>query len=160
MAGFLWTKCWFRLQLLLHLLEMTSNQTYRLSSTTETQKLAETFGESVQQGTVLALIGDLGSGKTTFTQGFAKGFGVTESVGSPTFKIVSEYNCRKGKLVHVDCYRLKGSDDFLNIDGESILNAVDAVTLIEWADIIQPILPPDTVYLRFSHCYDDIIQEI
>ncbi len=79
-----------------------------------------------------------------------------ETVGSPTFKLVSEYEGKAGKMYHVDCYRLKGPDEFLNIDGESILNDPDAVILIEWADIIQPMLPEDTVYLHFSHCKNEI----
>lgn len=135
---------------------MQEHETHRFSSASETQKFAELFAESVKQGTIFALIGDLGSGKTTFAQGFARGFGVNAAVSSPTFKLVSEYDGTAGKMYHVDCYRLEGAHDFLNIDGESILNAADSVTLIEWADIIQPILPADTVYLYFSHCSDDM----
>ena len=93
---------------------------YRCTSVTETQSFAADLANSLPAGIVIALIGNLGSGKTTFTQGFAKGLGISEHVGSPTFKLVSEYDGQKGKLIHVDAYRLEGIDDFLNIGGEDI----------------------------------------
>ena len=130
---------------------MPQNQHHTFSSPEDTQKFAESFAEQIPNGTVLALIGDLGSGKTTFTQGFSKGLGIKATVGSPTFKLVSEYEYDSGKLYHVDCYRLDGPEDFLNIDGESLLNHELGVTLVEWADIILPVLPPETVFLHFSH---------
>lgn len=130
---------------------MPENQHHTFSSPEDTQAFAASFAGETPQGSVLALIGDLGSGKTTFTQGFAKALGITASVGSPTFKLVSEYDFESGKLYHVDCYRLEGPDDFLNIDGESLLNNEHGVTLVEWADIILPVLPEETVFLHFSH---------
>ena len=81
---------------------------YRSTSVTETQSIAANLANSLPLGVVIALIGNLGSGKTTFTQGFAKGLGISEHVGSPTFKLVSEYDGQKGKLIHVDAYRLEG----------------------------------------------------
>lgn len=123
---------------------------YLSDSVIETQRIAESLAKKVKIGTVLSLMGDLGTGKTTFTQGFAKGLGIDERVGSPTFKLVSEYNGIPHRLYHIDAYRLNGVDDFLNIGGEEFLISSDGVTLIEWADIISEVLPKDTIKIKFS----------
>ncbi|NQV37684.1 MAG: tRNA (adenosine(37)-N6)-threonylcarbamoyltransferase complex ATPase subunit type 1 TsaE [Candidatus Marinimicrobia bacterium] len=120
------------------------------NSTDETQVFASNMAKSLPIGTVVALIGDLGTGKTTFSQGCAKGFGVEDFVNSPTFKLVSQYDSPKGQFNHVDCYRLENPNDFLNIGGELLLNPEDGITLIEWADIIENIIPDDTIIVRFS----------
>jgi len=84
------------------------------NSAQETKDFASGLSKKLQKGQVIALNGDLGSGKTTFSQGFAKGLGIAQHVGSPTFKLVSEYFGKVLKLYHVDCYRLKNADEFLN----------------------------------------------
>ena len=127
---------------------------YRCTSVTETQSFAADLANSLPAGIVIALIGNLGSGKTTFTQGFAKGLGISENVGSPTFKLVSEYDGQKGKLIHVDAYRLEGIDDFLNIGGEDILATPKAIILIEWGDKLKSILPPDAIRISFERVLD------
>ena len=127
---------------------------YRCTSITETQSFAADLANSLPTGIVIALIGDLGSGKTTFAQGFAEGLGINEHVGSPTFKLVSEYDGQKGKLFHVDAYRLEGIDDFLNIGGEDILATPRAITLIEWGDKLESILPPDAIRISFERVLD------
>ena len=127
---------------------------YRCTSVTETQSFAADLANSLPAGIVIALIGNLGSGKTTFTQGFAKGLGISEYVGSPTFKLVSEYDGQKGKLIHVDAYRLEGIDDFLNIGGEDILTTPKAIILIEWGDKLESILPPDAIRISFERVLD------
>ena len=116
----------------------------------ETKNYAKVLAEKLHRGTVVALIGDLGSGKTTFAQGFAKGLGIFESIVSPTFKLVSEYDGEKCNLIHVDTYRLEGVEDFLNIGGEDIITTPDAIILIEWADKIFDILSPETVQINFQ----------
>tara|TARA_B100000809_G_C15128468_1_gene527313 strand:+ start:1480 stop:1917 length:438 start_codon:yes stop_codon:yes gene_type:complete len=116
----------------------------------ETHTLAHKLANKIPVGSVIALIGNLGTGKTTFTQGFAKALGVIERVGSPTFKLVSEYDGTLYKLYHIDCYRLENPMDFLNIGGEVFLMPDDGITLIEWANIIQEILPPKVITLKFS----------
>ena len=125
-------------------LEVVSN------SVEETQSFALKFAHKVKNGSVIALIGSLGSGKTTFTQGFAEGLGVDQHIGSPTFKLVSEYIGLKYKLYHADCYRLKNSNDFLNLGGENLLIPIDGITIIEWADIIKEILPDHTIFINFD----------
>ena len=115
-------------------------------SATETKDYAKGLAKKLNVGTVVALIGDLGSGKTTFAQGFAEGLGIFESVVSPTFKLVSEYDGENCKLIHVDTYRLDGINDFLNICGEDIIRTPDSFILIEWADKIIDILPESPPY--------------
>jgi len=119
------------------------------SSSIETKDFAKNLAKKTPVGTIVALIGDLGSGKTTFAQGFAEGLDILESIVSPTFKLVSEYDGEKCKLIHVDTYRLDSIEDFLNICGEDIIRTPGAIILIEWADKIIDILPPDTVQIDF-----------
>ena len=120
------------------------------NSADETKKFASKIAKKIKIGSVIALNGDLGSGKTTFSQGFAKGLGVNQHVGSPTFKLVSEYSGSTMKLYHVDCYRLNSSEEFLNLGGENLLLPYDGITLIEWANIIQELLPEDVIEIIFS----------
>ncbi len=129
---------------------MEEPKVYHLHSFEETQMFAASLAQRLPAGTVIALIGNLGTGKTTFTQGFAKGLGVKDAVGSPTFKLVSQYDGEDILLYHIDCYRLKNGSDFLNIGGEMYLIPEEGYTLIEWADIIEDILPEDTLRLQFE----------
>ena len=119
-------------------------------SVSDTYHLATKLAESISNGNVIALIGDLGTGKTTFTQGLAIALGIQENVGSPTFKLVSEYIGANHVLYHIDAYRLKGSNDFLNIGGEEYLMSEHGITVIEWADIIEDILNDDVIQIKFS----------
>lgn len=86
------------------------------------------LGAQVQRGDVIVLSGELGAGKTTLTQGIARGLGVEERVTSPTFVIVHEHPGRSMRLVHVDAYRLAGPGEFDDLD----IGAADAVLVIEW----------------------------
>ena len=120
------------------------------NSVQETKKFASILSKKIQKGQVIALNGDLGSGKTTFSQGIAKGLDIEQHVGSPTFKLVSEYVGKILKLYHVDCYRLKNAEEFLNLGGENLLLPEDGITLIEWANVIQELLPKDIIEIVFS----------
>ena len=120
------------------------------TSSVETKDFAKNLAKETSVGTIVALIGDLGSGKTTFSLGFAEGLDIFETVVSPTFKLVSEYDGGKCKLIHVDTYRLDSIEDFLNICGEDIIRTPDAIILIEWADKIIDILPPETMQINFQ----------
>ena len=122
---------------------------YISNSESQTINFALKLSKKVKLGTVIALIGNLGSGKTTFTKGFAKGLNIKEHVGSPTFKIVSEYEGKHFNLYHIDSYRLNNSNDFLKIGGEEFLNQETGVTIIEWADLIKDILPKSTITINF-----------
>ena len=118
-------------------------------SVEETKKFAYEFSKTVKIGSIISLNGNLGAGKTTFAQGFAQGMGIKQHVGSPTFKLVSEYSGEKMKLFHVDCYRLKGIEDFLNMGGENLLLPENGVCLFEWASIIDGVLPDNTIIIDF-----------
>ena len=124
------------------------------NSVEETQKFASEFSKTIEMGSIISLNGGLGAGKTTFAQGFARGMGVKQHVGSPTFKLVSEYSGEKMKLFHVDCYRLSGIDDFLNMGGENLLLPKDGICLFEWASIIEGVLPDDTIIIDFIRFKD------
>lgn len=112
----------------------------------ETKSPEETFrvgmhlGEKAIPGQVFTLIGDLGVGKTVFTQGFAKGLGVEESVSSPTFTIVQVYEEGRIPLYHLDVYRIADVEEMEEIGFEDYVMG-DGVALIEWANQIQEILP-------------------
>ena len=123
---------------------------YVSNSESQTISFGSKFSKKVKLGSVIALIGNLGSGKTTFTKGFAKGLNIKEHVGSTTFKIVSEYEGKYFNLYHIDSYRLKNSNDFLKIGGEEFLIQETGFTLIEWADLIRDILPKKTITINFS----------
>ena len=123
---------------------------FNSQSVDDTYYLDRKFAQSISKGNVIALIGNLGTGKTTFTKGLAKALGILENVGSPTFKLVSEYVGTDSVLYHIDAYRLEGSKDFLNIGGEEYLTTEDGITVIEWADIIGDILDDDVIQVKFA----------
>ena len=125
------------------------------NSVEETQKFASEFSKNIEMGSIISLNGDLGAGKTTFAQGFARGMGIKQHVGSPTFKLVSEYHGENMKLFHVDCYRLSGIDDFLNMGGENLLLPESGVCLFEWASVIKELLPDKTIIINFTRFKDN-----
>lgn len=106
----------------------------------DTFHIAKELGERAERGTVFCLIGDLGAGKTLFSQGFAKGLGVEDHVNSPTFTIVQEYHDGRIPFYHFDVYRIEDSEEMEEI-GFSEFVYGDGVCLIEWADLISEILP-------------------
>ena len=121
----------------------------RLDSPETTQLFASNLAKDIKPGTVIALIGNLGAGKTTFAKGFAKGLGFSDHVVSPTFKLISEY-IGDLNLYHIDCYRIDTSFDFLNIGGEHYLNPIDAITLIEWPERINNLWSDDWIFIYFE----------
>ena len=129
------------------------------NSVEETKKFASRLSNEFKKGQVVALKGDLGSGKTTFSQGIAEGLGIEQHVGSPTFKLVSEYVGEVLKLYHVDCYRLNNYNEFLNLGGENLLLPDNGITLIEWANIIQELLPEDVIEIVFLGLKENLIKD-
>ena len=114
----------------------------------ETIELGREFAENIKDKNVtVALIGDLGAGKTTFMKGVAAGLGVKEVIKSPTFVVLKEYESDYGKLVHVDAYRL--ANNFEDIGLADYFEK--AKVFIEWAGNIAGILPDDTIEIRFEH---------
>lgn len=109
----------------------------------ETKLVAEKFGKSVLNPSVVSLIGDLGAGKTTFAKGFALGFGIKSVITSPTFTIMNEYEQSNKKLYHFDLYRLNDTEEFMALGLEQYfdLTTLDGVSLVEWASNCPKILP-------------------
>ena len=103
---------------------------------------------------ILALKGDLGTGKTTFTQGFLKGLGVKGRVSSPTFVLIKTYNLRHmnyNRVHHIDAYRLKKPKELLDLGLKEILEDPKSIALIEWAEKLKRYLPKDAVWVGFKH---------
>ncbi|MBO5208912.1 MAG: tRNA (adenosine(37)-N6)-threonylcarbamoyltransferase complex ATPase subunit type 1 TsaE [Lachnospiraceae bacterium] len=109
-------------------------------SAQETFDFGKKIGESVQPGQVYTLIGDLGVGKTVFTQGLAEGLGITEPVNSPTFTIVQIYEEGRMPFYHFDVYRIGDVEEMEEIGYEDCFYG-EGVCLIEWANLIEEILP-------------------
>ena len=106
----------------------------------ETFDFGKKLGESVEKGTVITLIGDLGVGKTVFTQGLAKGLGIEGPINSPTFTIVQIYEEGRIPLYHFDVYRIGDISEMDEIGYEDYFYG-EGVCLIEWANLIEEILP-------------------
>jgi tRNA threonylcarbamoyladenosine biosynthesis protein TsaE len=104
--------------------------------------LGERIGEAAPGGTVIALRGVLGAGKTTLAKGIARGLGVEDEVTSPTYTVISEYEGRL-RLHHMDAYRLAGSEDFADSGGEDLLGDPGGLCLVEWSERVEASLPPD-----------------
>ena len=123
-------------------------------SASATQALGEKLGRRLQSGDTLALAGDLGAGKTAFTQGLARGLQIRGPVTSPTFTLVNQYRTPGGQtLQHVDCYRLSNAPAEMWDIGLLDLLAGDDIVVIEWADRIPALLPD--VYLEITFVYLD-----
>ena len=116
-------------------------------SADETYGLAKNLGEGAKPGEVYCLIGDLGTGKTVFAQGFAAGVGVTDTVNSPTFTIVQVYEDGRIPFYHFDVYRIGDPEEMFEVGYDEYVSG-DGVCLIEWADMIEDILP-ETYYRVF-----------
>lgn len=112
----------------------------------ETQQLAMKLAQLVEAQYTITLEGDLGAGKTTFTQSFAKGLGITRTVHSPTFTIMKQYEGRL-PLNHLDVYRLENSDEDLGWDE---IFYGDAVTVVEWAHLIEEELPKERLAIEIT----------
>ena len=118
------------------------------NSTEETFALGKALGEKASPGQIYTLDGDLGTGKTVFTQGVAAGLGITEAISSPTFTIIQEYDTGRLPLYHFDVYRLADIDEFYAMGGEEYFE--NGICLIEWGEIIKDALPSNYIKITFS----------
>ena len=127
-----------------------SDLSWATNTAEETQAFAEQVGRLLKPGDVLALHGDLGSGKTTFVQGLVKGTGnAAAAVKSPTFVLVREYPGAV-PVVHIDAYRLSGSPAAAWLDVEQLIHP-DKITVIEWAERLTELLPDQRIDIQMEH---------
>ncbi len=118
---------------------------YISKSENDTINFAKEFAKTLKKDDIIVLNGDLGSGKTKFTQGILEFFGLGDEISSPTFTIVNEYKNEKITIYHFDVYRLKNEDDFFDIGGEDYFG--NGICIIEWGNIISSILPKNTIFV-------------
>ena len=114
----------------------------------ETFEVGKKIGENAKPGQIYTLTGDLGVGKTVFTQGVAAGLGITEPICSPTFTIIQEYESGRLPLYHFDVYRLADSSEFYEIGGDEYFDT--GICLIEWGELIEDALPSNYIHITFT----------
>jgi len=130
-----------------------------INTAQEMQKMGNDLAERIlkedkNKALIIGLEGELGSGKTTFIQGLAKGLGIEELITSPTFVIMKKYDFSKGKLYHIDCYRID-LKDLIELDFKEIINNPKNIVVIEWAEKVKDILPKNTIWMKFEYLDKD-----
>jgi len=134
------------------------------NSEEETKLIGRKFAKDLKKGDVIVLTGDLGSGKTKFTEGVLQFFGLENEISSPTFNFVNEYVNRDVNVYHFDVYRLEDEDEFYAIGGEEYFEK--GICLIEWGEMIESALPNKYIQISFSRNLEDenvreiVIEEI
>lgn len=123
------------------------------NSENETKLIGKKFAEKLKKGDVVILTGDLGSGKTKFTEGVLQYFELDNEISSPTFTIVNEYANEKETIYHFDVYRLEDEDEFYAIGGEEYFQK--GICLIEWGEMIEKALPNKYIHISFSRNLDE-----
>ena len=122
--------------------------TFTTKSEEETIELGRKIGRLLKKGDIIAMQGTLAAGKTTITKGIAQALGITDTITSPTFCLISEYYGTM-PLYHFDVYRLEGTEDFINLGADDMLYG-DGVSIIEWSEKIMDELPSRTIILRLT----------
>lgn len=123
-------------------------RTYTSKNEFETINLAKKIASQLTKKDIIVLTGDLGSGKTKFTQGILEYFGLANEISSPTFTIVNEYPTPLCPLYHFDVYRLQSIEEFYAIGGDEYFE--NGICIIEWGEIIQEALPNDYLQIKFE----------
>ena len=130
---------------------------YYSTSAAETTLLGETFAKKyLNPGTVIAIFGDLGAGKTQFVKGIARACGIDEhELTSPTYSLANEYQCtfpngEKTTLFHLDCYRFEKPEELLELGIEDYLHPMSGATVVEWAERIERYLPEKRINVRIE----------
>lgn len=122
---------------------------FEVYSVDNTTKLGIKLGKLLKPGDIICLTGDLGTGKTHITKGIAKGLDINDNITSPTFTIVNEYEGGRLKLNHFDVYRVCDPDEIYAIGFDDYIFS-DAVSIIEWANYIEEILPEDLLHIKIE----------
>jgi tRNA threonylcarbamoyladenosine biosynthesis protein TsaE len=128
--------------------------TFISHSPVETQRLGSVLGRLLEGHELICLEGELGTGKTTLIQAVGRAQGVVTPITSPTFTLVNEYQGQKGKLYHVDLYRLNSPEEIVQAGIDSYFYG-DGICLLEWAEKAQSILPAQFLYLTLTHAGND-----
>lgn len=123
---------------------------FNIASERDTEKFGVALADDLEAGDVLALVGELGAGKTTLVKAIAKGLGISERISSPTFNIVKEYYSGRLPLYHFDAYRLLSGTELIDIGGEEYLYG-NGISVIEWADIVCDALPEDSMLIQIEY---------
>ena len=123
-------------------------QVFETNSERETERAGELFAADLPNGSVVAMYGELGSGKTAFVRGMARGMGISARVSSPTFTIVNEYRGAR-ELIHFDMYRLKSGDELFDIGWDDYL-ARGSVCAVEWSENVEDAFYGDEIVVRFE----------
>lgn len=126
---------------------------FHSKSESETEAIGEAFARDLPDGTVVAMVGELGAGKTAFVRGMARGMGIDCRVSSPTFTIVNEY-LGKRELIHFDMYRLSSADELFDIGWEDYL-ARGAVCAVEWSENVSEAFWGDEISVRIEKTGDN-----
>ncbi len=126
---------------------------FHTKSAEETIALGKKIGALLRPGDVIALAGTLGAGKTTLTKGIALALGISDTITSPTFCLISEYAGDKLPLYHMDVYRLDGAEDFLNLGAEDMLYG-NGVSIIEWSEKVKEKLPSKSISIMITPVKD------
>jgi tRNA threonylcarbamoyladenosine biosynthesis protein TsaE len=121
------------------------------NSEQQTGDIAAELARALPPGSVIALHGDLGAGKTVFARGFARGLGVDEPVSSPTYTIIQEYKLPEGWFFHLDLYRIKDARAALDFGVDEYLEDTSAWVVIEWPERIEGIFPDNVIHLEIKH---------
>lgn len=116
----------------------------------ETRRFGHKLAVELVPGTVVALIGDLGTGKTSLTKAIAEGLGIEDTITSPTFNIVKEYDTGRLPLFHFDVYRIGDIDEMYELGYEEYFYG-EGVSIVEWADLIEEIIPEDAVRIYIEY---------
>ena len=124
------------------------NFKYISHSENDTMNFAKKLASKLKVGDVVVLSGELGAGKTKFTEGFLSYFGLEKEISSPTFTIVNEYKNKDIDIYHFDVYRLEDVDEFYAIGGDEYFNS--GICIIEWGELIKEALPPKYIEIIFS----------
>lgn len=128
------------------------------NSEQETKNIARKIASKVGKDAVIVLTGELGAGKTKFTEGFLSYFGLENEISSPTFTIVNEYQNEKATIYHFDVYRLSDIDEFYAMGGEEYFTK--GICIIEWGEIIEDILPKDCIKIEIKKDPNDTNKRI
>ncbi|KYH32424.1 tRNA threonylcarbamoyladenosine biosynthesis protein TsaE [Clostridium tepidiprofundi DSM 19306] len=123
-----------------------------VNSVNETEKIGILIGKRANPGDIICLVGDLGTGKTHLTKGIAKGLNINEYITSPTFTIVNEYDGRL-KLYHFDVYRVNDIDEIAAIGFDEYIFS-DGVSIIEWANYIEDLIPKEALWIKIEKISD------